>query len=110
MTSCVVFPDRWRRITPSLRIVETVSTAKSVSGDSYQLCTVSGSVVSSRWKMIRTVAREVSAAHGVPGSSGLCSALRGSLFTSSMIRAYARVVASSPVHGTVSGVSRSVWK
>ena len=32
------------------------------------------------------------------------------LKTSSAILAYARVVASRPVHGTVSGVSWSVWK
>jgi hypothetical protein len=40
-----------------------------------------------------------------PGSGGRCSVLSGSLFTSSMILAYARVVACSPVHGTASGVS-----
>ena len=44
------------------------------------------------------------------GSSGRWRALSGSLFTSSMIFAYARVDASRPVHGTVCGVSRSVWK
>src|SRR5262249_42873161 len=44
------------------------------------------------------------------GSSGRWNVLSGSLFTSSMILAYARVLAWSPVQGTVSGVSRSVWK
>jgi hypothetical protein len=44
------------------------------------------------------------------GSSGRWRVLSGSLFTSSTIFAYARVVACRPVHGTVSGVSRSLWK
>ena len=39
-----------------------------------------------------------------------CRSFRSSLFTSSMIFAYARVIASSPAGGTVSGVSASVWK
>ena len=43
-------------------------------------------------------------------SGGRCSVLSGSLFTSSMILAYARVVDCSPVHGTACGVSWSVWK
>jgi len=44
------------------------------------------------------------------GSSGRWNVLSGSLLTSSMIFANARVAASRPVHGTVSGVSQSVWK
>ena len=44
------------------------------------------------------------------GSSGRWNVLSGSLLTSSMIFANARVEASRPVHGTVSGVSQSVWK
>jgi hypothetical protein len=47
---------------------------------------------------------------GGAGSSGRFNAVSGSLFTSSMIFANARVDASRPVHGTVSGVSQSVWK
>ena len=43
-------------------------------------------------------------------SSGRWNVVSGSLLTSSMIFAYARVDASRPVHGTVCGVSRSVWK
>ena len=44
------------------------------------------------------------------GTSGRCRSPSANVFTSSMIFAYARVVASSPVHGTASGVSWSVWK
>src|SRR5205814_6705689 len=44
------------------------------------------------------------------GSGGRCRSFRSSAFTPSTILAYARVDASSPVHGTVSGVSPSVWK
>src|SRR5262249_28916240 len=44
------------------------------------------------------------------GSGGRCRSFRSSSFTPAMMRAYARVEASRPVHGTVSGVSSSVWK